>query len=213
MLIYTKDKNKEEILLDSNNEQVMMEWEKPYMEACIDFLQPKGNVLEIGFGMGYSATQIQKHKPKSYTIIECDPKVIKKCKEWAENYNNVTIIESKWQEVICTDRLGIYDEVFFDDFPNNIENISPMQMFQINNRIHLFIEFLNQYHLKPGSKISAYLCKGESMYNDSVWKSKYIDNINWEYNEKIININISNIQKYHKSKTKAVVPLLIKKSS
>ena len=100
MLTYTKDKNKEEILLDNNNEQVMMEWEKPYMEACIDFLQPKGNVLEIGFGMGYSATAIQKYNPKSYTIIECDPIVIKKCKEWAKNYNNVTIIEAKWQEVI-----------------------------------------------------------------------------------------------------------------
>ena len=47
MLTYTKDKNNEDILLDSNNEQVMMEWEKPYMEACIDKLQPKGDVLEI----------------------------------------------------------------------------------------------------------------------------------------------------------------------
>ena len=208
MLTYTKDKNNEDILLDSNNQQVMMEWEKPYMEACIDFLQPKGNVLEVGFGMGYSATQIQKHKPKSYTIIECNSEVIKKCKKWAKSYNNVTIIEAKWQEVICTDRLGIYDEVFFDDFPNNLKNISELQLFQINNRIHLFIEFLKQYHLKSNSKISAYLCKGKSMYSDPVWKSKYIDNINWKYNEKIMNINVSNIQKYHLSTKKAIIPLL-----
>ena len=132
MLTYTKDKNKEEILLDNNNEQVMMEWEKPYMEACIDFLQPKGNVLEIGFGMGYSATAIQKYNPKSYTIIECDPIVIKKCKEWAKNYNNITIIEAKWQEVICTDRLKIYDEIFFDDFPDNTKILTSIQKFQIN---------------------------------------------------------------------------------
>ena len=181
MLTYTKDKNNEEILLDSNNEQVMMEWEKPYMEACIDFLKPKGNVLEIGFGMGYSATAIQKYKPKSYTIVECDPTVIKKCKKWSKNYDNVTIIEAKWQEVICTNRLGIYDEVFFDDFPNNLE-------------------------------ISAYLCKGTSMYNDPTWKSKYIDNINWGYKEKIMDLNVSNTQNYHYSKTKAIIPLLIKKS-
>ena len=212
MLTYTKDKNNEEILLDSINEQVMMEWEKPYMEACIDFLKPKGNVLEIGFGMGYSATAIQKYKPKSYTIVECDPTVIKKCKKWSKNYDNVTIIEAKWQELICTNRLGIYDEVFFDDFPNNLENVSPMQMFQINNRIHLFIEFLNQYHLKLNSKISAYLCKGTSMYNDPTWKSKYIDNINWGYKEKIMDLNVSNTQNYHYSKTKAIIPLLIKKS-
>ena len=210
MLTYTKDKNKEEILLDSNNEQVMMEWEKPYMEAFIDFLQPKGNVLEVGFGMGYSATQIQKHKPKSYTIIECDPEVIKKCKKWANNYNNVTIIESKWQEVICTDKLGIYDEIFFDDFPNDAEPKSSVELFNISNRIHIFIEMISHYHIKPQSKISAYLCKEKSMYNDPLWKSKYIDNINWEYDEKIINIKVSDIQNYHKSNKKAIIPLLTK---
>ena len=168
------------------------------MEACIDFLQPKGNVLEIGFGMGYSATAIQKYNPKSYTIIECDPIVIKKCKEWAKNYNNVTIIEAKWQEVICTDRLKIYDEIFFDDFPNDINELPPIQKFQINNRVNLFIDFINNYHSKSGSKISA------------LWKSKYIDNENFTYKEKIIDINVSNIQKYHLSTNKAIIPLIIK---
>ena len=66
---YKIDEHGKEILLQDNKHQVMMEWEKPYMEACIDKLQPKGDVLEIGFGMGYSATQIQKYKPKSHTII------------------------------------------------------------------------------------------------------------------------------------------------
>ena len=67
-------------------------------------------------------------------------------------------------------------------------------------------------HLKLNSKISAYLCKGTSMYNDPTWKSKYIDNINWGYKEKIMDLNISNTQNYHYSKTKAIIPLLIKKS-
>ena len=111
----------ENILLDSNQEQVMMAWEKPYMQSCIDMLEPTGDVLEIGFGMGYSATHIQTYKPKSYTIIECDPVVIKQCKEWAKDYNNVTIIEARWQEVLGTDKLKKYDQVFFDDFPNNIK--------------------------------------------------------------------------------------------
>ena len=56
---YKLDEYGKEILLKDDKHQVMMEWEKPYMEACIDKLQPKGDVLEIGFGMGYSATQIQ----------------------------------------------------------------------------------------------------------------------------------------------------------
>ena len=58
--IYNKD-----ILLNKKNEQVMMEWEKPYMEECINVLQPHGNVLEIGYGLGYSASQIRKFNIKS----------------------------------------------------------------------------------------------------------------------------------------------------
>ena len=39
---YTKDEYNKDILVNIiTNEQVMMEWEKPYMEASIDFLSPK----------------------------------------------------------------------------------------------------------------------------------------------------------------------------
>tara|TARA_R100000458_G_C8252317_1_gene229011 strand:+ start:755 stop:1393 length:639 start_codon:yes stop_codon:yes gene_type:complete len=208
MLTYTKDKNNEDILLDSNNEQVMMEWEKSYMEACIEKLQPRGDVLEIGFGMGYSATAIQKYNPKSYTIVECDPVVIKKCKLWAKDYSNINIIESRWQDVICTSRLNNYDEIFFDDFPNNVKKLQGVELFQVSSRIHIFIELLRQYHLNPGAKISAYICKDGSLFNDQLWKSKYIDNPCWEYDEKIITTEVSNIQKYHNSDNKAIIPLL-----
>ena len=37
---YKIDEHGKEILLQDNKHQVMMEWEKPYMEACIDKLQP-----------------------------------------------------------------------------------------------------------------------------------------------------------------------------
>ena len=158
--------------------------------------------------MGYSATAIQKYNPKSHTIVECDPIVIKKCKEWAKDYNNINIIEAKWQEVICTDQLKIYDEVFFDDFPNDVLNPTELEKIQTTTRIYLFIDFLSQYHLKKESKISAYLCENETMSNHPMWKSKFIDNPNWEYKEKIIKTKISNIQKYHKSSNNAIVPLL-----
>ena len=121
---YKIDEHGKEILLQDNEHQVMMEWEKPYMEACIDKLQPKGDVLEIGFGMGYSATQIQKYKPKSHTIIEMDSMVTERLKEWAKDYDNIIIVEGTWQEKIHD--LGKFDEIFFDDFPlkepeNNLE--------------------------------------------------------------------------------------------
>ena len=104
-----------ELMLRDDQHQVMMEWEKPYMKACIDQLQPKGHVLEIGFGMGYSATQIQSYKPKSHTIVECHPVAIEKAKKWAEQYQNITIVENTWQEALLG--LGEFDEIFFDDYP------------------------------------------------------------------------------------------------
>ena len=112
---YKIDEHGKEILLQDNKHQVMMEWEKPYMEACIDKLQPKGDVLEIGFGMGYSATQIQKYKPKSHTVIEMDSMVIERLEEWAKDYDNIIIVEGTWQKEIH--KLGKFDEIFFDDFP------------------------------------------------------------------------------------------------
>ena len=65
-LLFTKDIDNKNILIDleNHNYQVMMEWEKPYMKALVDNLEPYGDVLEIGFGIGYSANQIQKYNIK-----------------------------------------------------------------------------------------------------------------------------------------------------
>ena len=57
----SKDVYNKDILIDNTGFQVMMEWEKSYMENLVDQLNPVGDVLEIGFGLGYSANQIQKY--------------------------------------------------------------------------------------------------------------------------------------------------------
>ena len=116
---YKKDENGDEILLSSDKQQVMMEWERPYMEASIDVLKPAGDVLEIGFGCGYSATQIMSYKPKSYTVSGVRPNVvIAKAKEWAKKYPDIptTIVEGRWQS--CLHNVGIFDEIYFDDYPS-----------------------------------------------------------------------------------------------
>ena len=112
-----KDEYKKELLLDKHNYQVMMEWEKPYMKALVNKLKPTGDVLEIGFGLGYSADQIQQHKIKSHTIIEANPYVLKKLKTWAKKQKHkVNVIEGTWQNKLKT--LGTFDIIFFDDSPH-----------------------------------------------------------------------------------------------
>src|ERR1700722_11822816 len=112
---YARDEQGKEVLLKDGKFQVMMEWEKPYMQACIDALQPFGDVLEIGFGLGYSSDRIQSYHPKSHTIIEYHPVVAARARKWAEQHPNVTIIENTWQAALS--KLGKFDCIFFDDYP------------------------------------------------------------------------------------------------
>ncbi|MBY0529666.1 MAG: class I SAM-dependent methyltransferase [Rhabdochlamydiaceae bacterium] len=112
---FTKDAHGKEILLKDGKFQVMMEWEKPYMQACIDALAPSGDVLEVGFGCGYSAERIQTFNPKSHTIIEFHPEVAKKARAFAKTHPNVIIIEDTWQNALA--HLGVFDAIFFDDYP------------------------------------------------------------------------------------------------
>lgn len=167
--MYTRDIYNKEILL-KGTQQVMMAWEKPYMEALIDKLdiKPEHDVLEIGFGLGYSAEAIQYYKPKSHTVVEIDEAVIAKIREldWTKN---ITVQHGAWQDLIKEDaktysRLKKYDRIFFDDFPMS-EGID-------SDSLHRLLEFVDrvmQFHCKTGAKISFYL---ENTLHDIIAKSK-----------------------------------------
>jgi hypothetical protein len=117
-LVYTTDCCGRDILVDNKgNHQVMMEWEKPYMKACIDFLDISGDVLEIGFGLGYSARKIcSSPNITSYTIIECSPQVWEKVELFKQEFSHIPIhlIKGRWQDVLCLGKT--YDRCFFDDY-------------------------------------------------------------------------------------------------
>ena len=163
---YETDSNNQEVLISDQEEQVMMEWEKPYMEACIDALKPTGDVLEIGFGCAYSANKIQEYNPKSHTIIECDLEVLKRLHLWADDKPNVIIVEGRWQDTLHT--LGLFDEIFMDDFPLDLKNDeSNFLNIHIKNsfRLYIFIDMCLRNHTRVGSKISAYLNGGGMLNN------------------------------------------------
>ena len=101
-------------LVDDENRGVMMAWEAPLMEAHAELLcESKGDVLNIGFGMGFIDTAIQSLSPRSHTIIEAHPVVYKKMIDdgW-DKKPNVKIVFGRWQDVI--DGLGPFDSVYFD---------------------------------------------------------------------------------------------------
>ena len=126
-LKYTTDICGQDILTDENDHhQVMMEWEKPYMEKSIELFQPFGKVLEIGFGMGYSATKIcEMENVTEYNVIECSPVVWKQFNEWRNNQLmkrpnlKINLIKGRWQDVLCEE--GIFDCIYFDDYKGLVD--------------------------------------------------------------------------------------------
>ena len=129
---------------------VMMAWEKPYMEHCINMLPPVGDVLEVGFGLGISATQIQKFPIRSHTIIECNTKVVEKARLWANKQPHPAhIIFAEWQNTLNI--LGTFDTVFFDDC------FLTEHPYEHNTAgMRQFIEQIIKYHTRKTTRIGWY---------------------------------------------------------
>ena len=146
-LIYSKDEFGKDILLQDNGNQIMMEWEKPYMEACIDKLNPSGRVLEMGFGMGYSANHIQTYENvKEHVIIECSPVVWRKMIPFLEKYPKAKLEKGRWQDILS--ELGKFDCIFFDD-----------TMDQVTERLNINqLDFIKEVFLNNTNNYAKLVC-------------------------------------------------------
>src|SRR5262249_15037208 len=104
--------------LTIEDQQVMQNWERPLMKAMANVVtETHGDVLEVGFGMGISATYIQERGVRSHSIIECNEMVVQQFNDWKSQYPecDIRVIQGKWQDVVG--ELGQYDGVFFDTYP------------------------------------------------------------------------------------------------
>jgi guanidinoacetate N-methyltransferase len=105
-----------ELLIDGH--EVMQDWEAPLMRAMAERAAAShGDVLEIGFGMGISATYIQSHGVRSHTIVECNDDVIEEFDRWRARLPGAAIrlIRGYWEETV--DLLEQYDGVLYDPYP------------------------------------------------------------------------------------------------
>ncbi|TYZ58723.1 hypothetical protein PybrP1_004098 [[Pythium] brassicae (nom. inval.)] len=108
------------VLWSSEGQQVMMQWERAYMETCVDALriEPNDRVLEIGFGLGYSATHIQDFLPTRHTIVECDAAGLRAADAFAVAHApRVDVLRGTWQAALPELCGRHFDCVFFDDYP------------------------------------------------------------------------------------------------
>ena len=118
------------------------------MEACVDSLGASGSVLEIGFGLGYSARRLcSSPGVVKYSVVECCPAVWEKVEEFRQDFPEVEIdlIKGRWQDVLYT--TGRYDTCFFDDYlPDGTTR---------NRFISFLTEFL-PHHANIGCRVGAY---------------------------------------------------------
>lgn len=206
---YTKDKYGKDILVGYDEErkvyghQIMMEWEIPYMKKCIEKLNPFGDVLEVGFGMGYSANEIQNYNINSHTIIECDPVVFEKALEWSKSQKNKTkIIFGKWEDVYKT--LGKFDCFFYD--PYNIGGISKFSSMCENT---IFTKESLYYNSKNFVKISYYcVCVAEEIKTIPIEVKTLCPNYEYQFNFDNYPCEIPDNCNYIDEKQNLYVPLI-----
>jgi guanidinoacetate N-methyltransferase len=102
--------------------QVMQAWERPLMEVMArEVSEQRGDVLEIGYGMGMAARMIVDAGCTSYTTIEAHPAIAEIARTWAAMQGvPCTVIEGMWEDVVP--RLSTrFDGILFDTFPLSAE--------------------------------------------------------------------------------------------
>lgn len=122
---------------NEKDQQILEAWKKSYLEAVIDSLQPSGDVLEVGFGLGDAANRIQTYHPKSHIIIESDPDRVMEARVWARSYSNVSIISNAWEKELPL--LGQFDAIFFGDYSMEndvamLKQLYPQDLSQISGQ-------------------------------------------------------------------------------
>lgn len=104
-------------LTEDPSKYVMMDWEDQLMkEHSLIVTKNGGDILEIGFGMGISASYIYGQNISSYTVVECHPVIAENAREWAKGKKNVTVIEGNWYDVKDEIKKKKYDGIFYDAF-------------------------------------------------------------------------------------------------
>jgi guanidinoacetate N-methyltransferase len=128
--------------------QVMQAWERPLMEMLArEVAASRGDILEVGFGMGISARAILQCGCLTYTVIEAHPEIADHARRWGQEQSiPVTVLEGFWQDVAPHLPAG-FDGILFDTFPICQEegHINPAAMIPALQRL-----------LRPGGILTYY---------------------------------------------------------
>ncbi len=132
-----------------SDDEIMEDWQVPLMRAMAEAVTAgHGDVLEIGFGRGVSATFIQAGQVRSHTVVECNDSVVERFERWRPDYpgRDIRLIHGLWQETL--DQWGEYDGIFFHTFPLSEQEYLDTAVNSVTFAEHFFPTAAA--HLRPG---------------------------------------------------------------
>ena len=173
-VIFTEDS----IVIEDNTRSVVMD---KAAKAITDIhayavCQNKGDVLDIGFGMGFSANKMSE-LAHSYTCIEINPQIYKQASEWSKGRPNTHIILGDWIEIIPS--LGLtFDGIYFDTHndPNShlIEEYASMV-----SKEGTILSVFNYFNFRDINELNTYKCMLDPENFPKLTNN--IHNVHWTY--------------------------------
>jgi guanidinoacetate N-methyltransferase len=162
----TAEYTEEELIIAG--QQVMQAWEARLMAAMAEITaRSHGDVLEVGFGMGISASMIQERGVASHTIIELNDDVLAQAHEWRSTIPDadIRIVHGSWQDTVAS--LGKYDAVLYDTYP--VSDIEVAQLARVPFPADFFVAAKNL--LRPNGAFTYYTNEIDSL---SRWHQRHL---------------------------------------
>jgi len=143
---------------------VMHSCELSLMKAMADLTcRNGGHILEIGFGLGISASYIQQNNIESHTIIEVHPEIYERACRWADKQSTpVHVYLGDWVDVLPTlDEK--FDGIFHDThLDNQVHKFLPTVA--NNCRPNTIVVFFSHFFLLDVPRYEELVKKGKLSY-------------------------------------------------
>ena len=138
--------------------------------------QNRGHVLDIGFGMGFSANKMSQLSD-TYTCIEINPQIYETAKEWAKDKPNVTILFGDWIDIIPTlDKK--FDGIFFDTHNDPNSHLAEEYAKLVSKEGTIFSHW-NYFQIRDINELNIYKCIIDPSSMPKLVNN--IHNVNWTY--------------------------------